>query len=175
LPHPMNRGGPSQRRLLSKLGHATRCSFYGIRAEPVVSQARSDWLSLRRALGPEGGGDPRMPASLRESPEGHRVRMAPASCRRAGAFIAAPCTPGSQGTVLSDNWVGRSVPGFGFLRGAPLPLPQQAWAANELALSIACSPADVDRRRGIRGSSRRVLRKWNQGITQCLGSISQTS
>src|SRR5262249_18032720 len=102
-----------------------RCSCCGIRAEPVVSQARSDWLILRRALGPEGGGDPRMPARLRESPEGHRVGMAPASCRRAGALIAAPCTPGSHGTVLSVKWSEICLSDWVDSCGAPRPLPQK--------------------------------------------------
>src|SRR5215831_12650207 len=95
-----------------------------IRNERAVSEARPDRLSPHRASGPEEGGDPQMPAKLRESPEGHRVGMAPASCRRAGALIAAPCTPGSQGTVLSVNWSEICLSDWVDSCGAPRPLPQ---------------------------------------------------
>ncbi len=47
----------------------------------------SDGECLRRASGPEGGGDPLMPG---EVAGGHPVGMSPASCRRAGVLIAAP-------------------------------------------------------------------------------------
>jgi hypothetical protein len=79
----------SQRRMISICDHTISCQYFRIRTGPAASQARPD-----RASGPEEGGDPRTPARLRKSPQGHRVGMSPASCRQAGALIAAPCTPG---------------------------------------------------------------------------------
>jgi hypothetical protein len=47
-----------------------------------------------RASEPERGGDPPMPDQVGATQEEHPVGISPASCRLAGALIAAPCTPG---------------------------------------------------------------------------------
>jgi transposase len=60
----------------------------------VVLCAGSNGPRAHRASKPEGGGDPPMADQVRGTPEGHPVGISPASCRRAGALIAAPCTPG---------------------------------------------------------------------------------
>ena len=39
-------------------------------------------------------GDPPIPDEVGRTPEGRPVGISPASCRRAGALVAAPCTPG---------------------------------------------------------------------------------
>jgi hypothetical protein len=54
----------------------------------------SNGRCLGRASGPEGGGDPLMPREVGGVAGAHRVGILPASCRQAGALIAAPCTPG---------------------------------------------------------------------------------
>jgi transposase len=60
----------------------------------VVLFAGSNGPRAHRASKPEGGGDPPMPDQVGGTPEGHPVGISPASCRRAGVLIAAPCTPG---------------------------------------------------------------------------------
>jgi hypothetical protein len=40
-----------------------------------------------------------MPDEVGGSPEGHPVGMSPASCRRAGALMVAPCPPGQPLSV----------------------------------------------------------------------------
>jgi hypothetical protein len=60
----------------------------------MKSRAGSDRKCLRRASGPERGGDPQIPGEVGRVAGGHPIGMSPASCRRAGVLIAAPCTPG---------------------------------------------------------------------------------
>jgi hypothetical protein len=63
-------------------------------ANYLLTISGSDGRSLHRASGPVGGGDRLMPGQVGGVAGGHRVGISPASCRRAGALIAAPCTPG---------------------------------------------------------------------------------
>jgi transposase len=60
----------------------------------LLTISGSDGRSLHRTSGPAGGGDRLMPGEVGGVAGGHRVGISPASCRRAGALIAAPCTPG---------------------------------------------------------------------------------
>jgi transposase len=62
--------------------------------ENATLRVGSNGPRARQASKPEGGGDPPMPDEVRGTPEGHPVGISPASCRRAGVLIAAPCTPG---------------------------------------------------------------------------------
>jgi len=77
--------------------------LYKCSNKKTVLRAGSNGLRAHRPSEPEGGGHPPMPDEVGATPEEHPIGISSASCRRAGALIAAPCTPGQPLSVPSKD------------------------------------------------------------------------
>jgi len=77
--------------------------LYKCSNKKTVLRAGSNGRRAHRASEPEGGGHPPMPDEVGATPEEHPIGISSASCRRAGALIAAPCTPGQPLSVPSKD------------------------------------------------------------------------